>query len=133
MKTKTKILAIESSCDETAAAVVADGREVLSNIISSQIEVHTIYGGVVPEIASRKHLENIDGVIQTAMDEAHCGWEEIDAIAVTCGPGLVGALLGGCLLYTSRSDLSKRNGNIKRILGKSGKQQAVYPPFRTQL
>lgn len=95
MKTKTKILAIESSCDETAAAVVADGREVLSNIISSQIEVHTIYGGVVPEIASRKHLENIDGVIQAAMDEAHCGWDEIDAIAVTCGPGLVGALLVG--------------------------------------
>ena len=70
MKNNIKILAIESSCDETAAAVVENGRNVLSNIISSQIAVHTIYGGVVPEIASRKHLENIDGVIQAALQEA---------------------------------------------------------------
>ena len=95
MKNNIKILAIESSCDETAAAVVENGRNVLSNIISSQIAVHTIYGGVVPEIASRKHLENIDGVIQAALQEAECGWEDIDAIAVTRGPGLVGALLVG--------------------------------------
>ena len=95
MKTNVKILAIESSCDETAAAVVENGRRVLSNIISSQIAIHTIYGGVVPEIASRKHLENIDGVIRLAMQEAECEWKDIDAIAVTFGPGLVGALLVG--------------------------------------
>lgn len=89
------ILAIESSCDETAAAVVKNGREVLSNIISSQIALHQLYGGVVPEIASRKHIENIDGVISAALEEADVTLEEIDAIAVTYGPGLVGALLVG--------------------------------------
>ena len=89
------ILGIESSCDETAAAVVRNGREVLSNIISSQIEIHTVYGGVVPEIASRKHLEKIDDVIRMALEEAHCTYEDLDAIAVTYGPGLVGALLVG--------------------------------------
>ncbi len=89
------ILAIESSCDETAAAVVRNGREVLSNIISSQIALHTIYGGVVPEIASRKHVEKINGCIKAALDEAHVKLEDIDVIAVTYGPGLVGALLVG--------------------------------------
>ena len=86
------ILAIESSCDETAAAVVQDGRKVLSNIISSQIDLHTIYGGVVPEIASRKHIENINFVIKDALKEANVTFDDIDAIAVTYGPGLVGAL-----------------------------------------
>ncbi len=90
-----KILGIESSCDETAAAVVRNGREVLSNIISSQIAIHTEYGGVVPEIASRKHLEKIDDVITLALKEADCTFDDIDAIAVTYGPGLVGALLVG--------------------------------------
>ncbi len=89
------ILAIESSCDETAAAVVKNGREVLSNIISSQIALHTLYGGVVPEIASRKHIEAIDGVIQKALEEANVTMEDIDAVGVTYGPGLVGALLVG--------------------------------------
>ncbi|MDE7183349.1 MAG: tRNA (adenosine(37)-N6)-threonylcarbamoyltransferase complex transferase subunit TsaD, partial [Lachnospiraceae bacterium] len=89
------ILAIESSCDETAAAVVKNGREVLSNIISSQIELHTLYGGVVPEIASRKHIEKINQVIEEALHEANVALEEITAIAVTYGPGLVGALLVG--------------------------------------
>lgn len=89
------ILAIESSCDETAAAVVKNGREVLSNVISSQIALHTLYGGVVPEIASRKHIEKINQVIQEALDEAHVTLDEIDAIGVTYGPGLVGALLVG--------------------------------------
>ncbi len=89
------ILAIESSCDETAAAVVRNGREVLSNVISSQIAIHTEYGGVVPEIASRKHLEKIDDVIEMALHEANCSFDDIDAIAVTYGPGLVGALLVG--------------------------------------
>ncbi|WP_408072236.1 tRNA (adenosine(37)-N6)-threonylcarbamoyltransferase complex transferase subunit TsaD [Butyrivibrio sp. JL13D10] len=89
------ILAIESSCDETAAAVVRNGREVLSNIISSQIALHTIYGGVVPEIASRKHVEKINGCVRAALNEAGLKLDDIDAIAVTYGPGLVGALLVG--------------------------------------
>lgn len=89
------ILAIESSCDETAAAVVVNGRDVRSNIISSQIALHTLYGGVVPEIASRKHIEKINQVITEAMETAEAGWSEIDAVAVTYGPGLVGALLVG--------------------------------------
>ena len=89
------ILAIESSCDETAAAVVADGRNVLSNIISSQIDIHKLYGGVVPEIASRKHIEKVIQVIDEALKEASLTMKEIDAVAVTYGPGLVGALLVG--------------------------------------
>lgn len=89
------ILAIESSCDETAAAVVRNGREVLSNIISSQIDLHKLYGGVVPEIASRKHIEKINQVIEEALSEAKCTLNDIDAVAVTYGPGLVGALLVG--------------------------------------
>ena len=89
------ILAIESSCDETASAVVKNGREVLSNVISSQIALHTLYGGVVPEIASRKHIEKINEVIQGALDQAGVKLSEIDAIGVTYGPGLVGALLVG--------------------------------------
>lgn len=90
-----RILAIETSCDETAAAVVQNGREVLSNVISSQIAIHTEYGGVVPEIASRKHLEKIDEVISLALSEAKTDFDGIDVIAVTYGPGLVGALLVG--------------------------------------
>ena len=89
------ILAIESSCDETAAAVVKNGREVLSNIISSQIALHTLYGGVVPEIASRKHIEKINQVIEAALAEAKMTLEDMTAVAVTYGPGLVGALLVG--------------------------------------
>ena len=89
------ILAIESSCDETAAAVVKNGRTVLSNIINSQIDIHTLYGGVVPEIASRKHIENINPVIRKALEDAGVTLDDIDAIGVTYGPGLVGALLVG--------------------------------------
>ncbi|MCM1466551.1 MAG: tRNA (adenosine(37)-N6)-threonylcarbamoyltransferase complex transferase subunit TsaD [Alistipes sp.] len=89
------ILAIESSCDETAAAVVKNGRFVLSNIISSQIALHTLYGGVVPEIASRKHMEQINQVIEQALLQAEVSLEDITAVAVTYGPGLVGALLVG--------------------------------------
>ena len=89
------ILGIESSCDETAAAVIKNGREVLSNVISSQIDLHTLYGGVVPEIASRKHIEKINQVVEAALEEAGKSLEEIDGIAVTYGPGLVGALLVG--------------------------------------
>ena len=89
------ILAIESSCDETAAAVVHNGREVLSNIISSQIDLHKLYGGVVPEIASRKHIEKINQVIEEALKEADITLDDIDVVGVTYGPGLVGALLVG--------------------------------------
>ena len=95
MKDDVLMLAIESSCDETAAAVVKNGRYVMSNIISSQIELHTVYGGVVPEIASRKHIEKINQVIEEALCEAHAALDGITAIAVTYGPGLVGALLVG--------------------------------------
>jgi N6-L-threonylcarbamoyladenine synthase len=94
-KNDVTILAIETSCDETAAAVVRNGREVLSNIISSQIDLHTLYGGVVPEIASRKHIEKINQVIAEALQEADQQLVDMDAIAVTYGPGLVGALLVG--------------------------------------
>ena len=89
------ILAIESSCDETAAAVVKDGREVLSNVISSQIEIHKKFGGVVPEVASRKHLEAVNPVIEKAIEDAGVTYDDIDYIAVTYAPGLVGALLVG--------------------------------------
>ena len=94
-KKDTLILAIESSCDETAASVVKNGREVLSNVISSQIALHTQFGGVVPEIASRKHIGKINVVIEEALAEAHMTLDDIDAIGVTYGPGLVGALLVG--------------------------------------
>lgn len=90
-----KILGIESSCDETAAAVVEDGRKVLSNVIASQVEEHKIYGGVVPEIASRRHTEAICGVVEKALSDAGCTIDDIDAIAVTYAPGLIGALLVG--------------------------------------
>ncbi|MBO5065933.1 MAG: tRNA (adenosine(37)-N6)-threonylcarbamoyltransferase complex transferase subunit TsaD [Clostridia bacterium] len=90
-----KILGIESSCDETAASVVEDGRRVLSNVIASQVEEHKIYGGVVPEIASRRHTEAICGVVEKALGDAGCTMDDIDAIAVTYAPGLIGALLVG--------------------------------------
>ncbi|MCR4609281.1 MAG: tRNA (adenosine(37)-N6)-threonylcarbamoyltransferase complex transferase subunit TsaD [Eubacterium sp.] len=89
------ILGIESSCDETAAAVVVNGRDVRSNVIYSQVPLHTLYGGVVPEIASRKHIEKINQVIRKALSDAGMTWEDITAIAVTYGPGLVGPLLVG--------------------------------------
>lgn len=88
-------LGIESSCDDTSAAIVADGRELLSNVISSQIDIHALYGGVVPEIASRNHLENINAVIDQAFEEAGVTYDEVDLVGVTYGPGLIGALLVG--------------------------------------
>lgn len=89
------ILGLESSCDETAASVVVNGRTMLSNVISSQIDIHTLYGGVVPEIASRKHVERVNQVIRKALSDAGKTLDDLDAIAVTCGPGLVGPLLVG--------------------------------------
>lgn len=110
MKEDITILAIESSCDETAAAVIKNGRQVLSNVISSQIDLHKLYGGVVPEIASRKHIERVNQVIEEALCEANKTLEEIDAIGVTYGPGLVGALLVGvaeakALAYAAKKPL----------------------------
>lgn len=105
-----KLLAIESSCDETAASVVVNGREVLSNIIASQIDLHKLYGGVVPEIASRKHIENVNQVIEQALKEANLDIQDMDGICVTYGPGLVGALLVGvgtakAISYAARKPL----------------------------
>src|SRR5690348_17683413 len=91
----TRILGIESSCDETAAAVVADGREILSSVVASQVEVHRKYGGVVPELASREHLRQIVPVVREALAQAGIALSDLDAIGVTQGPGLVGSLLVG--------------------------------------
>src|SRR5262244_2388893 len=90
-----RILGIESSCDETAAAVVADGCEILSSVVASQIDIHRKYGGVVPELASREHLRRIVPVVREALASAKLDWREVDAIGVTHGPGLVGSLLVG--------------------------------------
>lgn len=105
-----RLLAVESSCDETAAAVVANGREVLSNVIASQIDLHKLYGGVVPEIASRKHVENVNQVIEQALKEAALTIQDVDGVCVTYGPGLVGALLVGvgtakAISYAARKPL----------------------------
>src|SRR3989442_8276915 len=89
------VLGIETSCDETAVAVVADGRRVLSNIVASQVELHARYGGVVPELASRQHVQAMIPVLDEALERARCRLQDIDAIAVTFGPGLAGALLVG--------------------------------------
>ena len=101
------ILGLETSCDETAAAVVEDGRRVLSNVIASQIDIHAQYGGVVPEIAARSHIEVILPVIDEALTAANCNWDDIDGIAVTAGPGLLGSLLIGTL--TARTIATVRN------------------------
>lgn len=92
-----KILGIESSCDETAAAVVENGQRLLSNVVHSQIDIHTQYGGVVPEVAARSHIEMINPVIEKALSDASCDWSDIEAIAVTYAPGLIGSLLVGTL------------------------------------
>lgn len=130
----TTILAIESSCDETAAAVVVDGRKVKSNIIYSQIELHKLYGGVVPEIASRKHVEKINQVIQSAIDEANVTWDDIDAIAVTYGPGLVGALLVGvsaakALAYAKKKPLVGVHHIEGHIAANYIENAELEPPF----
>ncbi len=103
-----KILAIESSCDETAAAVVEDGYKVLSNVINTQIDLHKEFGGVVPEVASRKHIENISDVVDKALSDCGLSLEDIDAVAVTYGPGLVGALLVGVSTAKGLSFVSKK-------------------------
>ncbi|MCR4605844.1 MAG: tRNA (adenosine(37)-N6)-threonylcarbamoyltransferase complex transferase subunit TsaD [Eubacterium sp.] len=129
-----KILAIESSCDETAAAVVEDGRTVLSNIIASQIETHKLYGGVVPEIASRKHIEVINQVIDEALTESGKSLSEMDAICVTYGPGLVGALLVGvgaakALAYAADKPLVGVNHIEGHISANFIAHPELEPPF----
>lgn len=128
------ILAIESSCDETAAAVVQNGREVLSNIISSQVDLHTLYGGVVPEIASRKHIEKINQVIGEALARAQVSLAEMDAIAVTYGPGLVGALLVGvaeakAIAYAAKKPLIGVHHIEGHINANYIENQELEPPF----
>lgn len=103
-----KILGIETSCDETAAAVVADGRMLLSNVVESQIDIHKVYGGVVPEIAARSHVEVMVPVVETALAKASCRWDDIDAIAVTYAPGLSGSLLIGALTARTLSLLKNK-------------------------
>lgn len=130
----TTILAIESSCDETAAAVVTDGRQVKSNIIYSQIALHTVYGGVVPEIASRKHVEKVNQVVRAAIDEAGVTWDDIDAVAVTYGPGLVGALLVGvsaakALAYAKKKPLVGVNHIEGHIAANYIEHDDLKPPF----
>ena len=107
MEPETKILAIETSCDETAAAVVADGGRVISNIISSQIDIHTQFGGVVPEIASRHHLTNVNEVVDRALSEAGLSLRDMDLIGVTNGPGLIGALVIGIYLLLRRHQIGR--------------------------
>ena len=128
------ILAIESSCDETAAAVVKNGREVLSNIISSQIALHTLYGGVVPEIASRKHIEKINQVIEEALKQANMTLDEINAIGVTYGPGLVGALLVGvaeakAIAYAAKKPLIGVHHIEGHISANYIENKDLEPPF----
>lgn len=133
-KEEVKILAIESSCDETAAAVVVNGREVRSNVIFSQIALHTLYGGVVPEIASRKHIEKINQVITQALEDADTTLEEIDAIGVTYGPGLVGALLVGvaeakAIAYAAKKPLVGVHHIEGHICANYIENKELEPPF----
>ncbi len=128
------VLAVESSCDETAAAVVKNGREVLSNIISSQIALHTLYGGVVPEIASRKHIEKISQVIEEALLEASVTLDDIDVIGVTYGPGLVGALLVGvaeakAIAYAANKPLVGVHHIEGHIAANFIEHRELEPPF----
>lgn len=134
MKKDIYILAIESSCDETAASVIKNGREVLSNIISSQIDTHKAFGGVVPEIASRKHIEIIDFVIDEALNVAKKTFKEIDAIAVTYAPGLVGALLVGishakALAYALKKPLIPVHHIEGHICANYIEYKELEPPF----
>ena len=129
-----KILGIESSCDETAASVVEDGRTVLSNIVASQVEEHKIYGGVVPEIASRRHTEAISGVVRAALGDAGCTIRDIDAVAVTYAPGLIGALLVGVnfakgLSYSSERPLVPVHHLRSHIASNYISHPDLKPPF----
>ena len=134
MEQDVLILGIESSCDETAASVARNGREVLSNVISSQIDIHTLYGGVVPEIASRKHIERINYVIEDALKQAKVTLEDITAVSVTYGPGLVGALLVGvgaakAIAYAAGKPLVGVHHIEGHIAANYIEHQELEPPF----
>ncbi|MBO5954858.1 MAG: tRNA (adenosine(37)-N6)-threonylcarbamoyltransferase complex transferase subunit TsaD [Clostridia bacterium] len=134
MKKEFKILAIESSCDETSCAVIEDGRKCLSNIVSSQIDIHTRFGGVVPEVASRNHVTAIDNVVKLALTEAKCELKDIDAIAVTYGAGLIGSLLVGVsyakgLSYATGKPLIAVNHIYGHIAGNYLTYEDLKPPF----
>jgi len=143
-----KILGIESSCDETAASVVRDGRVLLSNVINSQIDIHAVYGGVVPEVAARSHIEVVNPVINQALADANLTWDDIDAIAVTYAPGLIGSLLVGTLAARTLATLKNKplypihhveahvyanfltedvDGRWKMADGKTPKEQPQFP------
>ena len=129
-----KILAIESSCDETAASVVENGRKVLSNVVASQVAEHKIYGGVVPEIASRRHAEAISGVVEKALEDAGCTLDDLDAVAVTYAPGLIGALLVGVnyakgLAYAKNLPLIPVHHLRSHIAANYITHQELKPPF----
>lgn len=133
-KKNFKILAIESSCDETSCSVVEDGRVCLSNIVSSQIDIHTRFGGVVPEVASRNHVTAIDNVVNLALKEAGCTLKDIDALAVTYGAGLIGSLLVGisyakALSYTTKKPLIAVNHIYGHIAGNYLTYPELEPPF----
>lgn len=127
-------MAFETSCDETSVAILQDGRQVLSNVIASQIPIHQAFGGVVPEIASRHHLENINLVTDQAMREAGIAWDEIDMIASTCGPGLVGALLIGLstaktIAYTLNKPLVGVDHRMGHVAANYIQHKDLHPPF----
>lgn len=133
---KIYVMGIESSCDETSVSIVENGRNIISNVISSQIEIHKEYGGVVPEIASRKHIENINIVIDKALKEGNKKLEEIDCIAVTYGPGLVGALLVGinaakAISYSQKIPLVPVNHIEGHIYANFIEYKELEPPFMT--
>lgn len=134
MKKNFKILAIESSCDDTSASVVVDGRFALSNIVSSQVDIHTRFGGVVPEVASRNHITAIDNVVKLALEKANCTLSDIDAIAVTYGAGLIGSLLVGVsyakgLAYATKKPLIAVNHIYGHIAGNYLSFTELEPPF----
>ena len=134
IKKDFKILAIESSCDETSCSVVVDGRKCLSNIVSSQIDIHTRFGGVVPEIASRNHITAIDNVVALALKEANCQLKDVDAVAVTYGAGLIGSLLVGVsyakgLCYATKKPLIAVNHIYGHIAGNYLTYEDLKPPF----
>ena len=133
-KAHVRILALETSCDETAASIVEDGRTIVSNVVFSQIDLHALYGGVVPEIASRAHVEACDRVLDEALREAGMTFDDIDALAVTCGPGLVGALLTGVscmkgLAYALRKPLLGVNHIEGHVSANYITHPDLKPPF----
>ena len=134
MKKDVKVLAIESSCDETSCSVVENGRKCLSNVVSSQIDIHTRFGGVVPEVASRNHITAIDNVVALALKQANCSLDDIDVLAVTYGAGLIGSLLVGVsyakgLSYATKKPLVAVNHIYGHIAGNYLTYPDLEPPF----